>query len=268
MVLSSLFLYFSCSSLFYYPSRHIYPVPPNIQPYSQDFFFKSKDSVLLHGRFFSSGKNTRGTLLQFHGNSENLTTHSLGVTWILRYGYNLFTFDYRGYGQSNGTPSPEGIRQDALSALEKAQEFHQQHTPQGQFILLGQSLGGAIAMRAAQDFPTKNLIKLMILDSSFHSYQEIAFKKLASHWSTWLLSPLAYVLVSDKTSTELRSFQLPILIIHSKNDPVVPFSCSHSIYAGVSSSKKTFWVGQEEGHTLAFFSQNRQKRFVEFLSSI
>ena len=269
LVLFSLLYFFSsCSHLFYHPSKENFS-PPHIKKFSfKDIFFQSSDGVRLHGRIFFSSQPTKGTLVQLHGNSENLSSHSLALLWVTRHGYNLFTFDYRGYGQSMSTPSPEGIRLDALAFLEKAKHLHQRHSAQGKFIVVGQSLGGAIALRAIQDFKEQKLIDLVVLDSSFSSYQKIAFKKLASHWATWLFSPLAYLLVSDKISADLHHFKHPLLIIHSLNDPIVPFSCALSIYQKASSPQKTLWEGRERGHILAFSTPKRQQRFLQFLQEI
>ena len=207
----------------------------------------------------------QGTLVQFHGNAGNLSHHAPALTWAIEHGYNLLTFDYRGFGQSESSPSPEGIRLDALAFLQQAKRLHHDYAPGGIFVLVGHSLGGAVALRAAQDFPDQQLVDLVILDSAFASYKRVVFEKLSLNWITWPLAPLAYLAVSDKTSANLESFRHPLLIIHSENDPVVPFKCAESISLQVASKHKTFWKGKEVGHTLAFDSPERQERLLKFL---
>ena len=258
-----------CSGFFYYPSKEEYPLPPQLKSLSySDIFFASSDGVRLHGRLFTAKVPIRGTVIQFHGNAENLTSHFLSLQWLTEHGYNLFAFDYRGYGQSDSSPSLEGIRLDAISALNKAVELHRIHSPKGKLIVIGQSLGGAIALRGILDFAKNNLINLVVMESSFASYQRIAFKKMTSNWFTWPLSPLAYILVSDQTAANLPDFQHPLLVIHSKNDPSVPFQCGEFIYNHVSSSQKFFWKGEEHGHILGLYSQKRRKQFLKLLSRI
>ena len=234
----------------------------------EDIFFKSEDGVQLHGRLFLAQKPAKGTIIQFHDHSKNLTAHYLNLAWLTTHGHNLFIFDYRGYGQSEWYPSPEGIRLDALSALHGAVQIHQIHSPKGTLIVVGQALGGAVALKAVEDFPDNHLIDLVVLDSAFASYQKLAFKKWSSHWLTWALSPLAYVLVSDAVSANLRLFKHPLLVIHSENDPVIPFACGKSIYDQVASPRKFFWKGQEVEHLAGFSSRERQKHFIEFLGDI
>ena len=231
----------------------------------KDIFFKSQDGIRLHGRLFFTKSPVKGTLIQFHGNSGNLSLHAPALTWITQHGYNLLTFDYRGFGRSESSPSQEGIRLDAIAFLQQAKRIHHGHAPGGIFILVGHSLGGAVALRAAQDFSDQELIDLVILDSAFASYKNVVFEKLSSNWITWPLAPLAYLSVSDKTSANLKSFRHPLLIIHSENDPVVPFECAKSIYRQVASKSRTFWRGKEIGHILAFSSPQRQERLLKFL---
>ena len=258
-----------CNSLFYYPSKEIYPLPPKLRPPSfSNISLMASDGVSLHGRVFLARKPIKGVIVQFHGNAENLTSHSMILLWVLEHGYHLFSFDYRGYGQSESSPSPEGIRLDATAALRKAVEIHSTHSPQGKLIVIGQSLGGTIALRGVLDFPKKDLIDLVVVDSSFASYKRVAFNKMASNWFSWPFSPLAYLLISDKTAADLTEFRHPLLVIHSKNDPTVPFECSEFIYNNVLSTKKLFWKGEEQGHILGLHSLRRRKRFLKLLSSI
>ena len=259
----------SCSQMFYHPERkdlsHNFLSPP---PAFKDIYFISNDGVRLHGRLFLAQGPSKGTLVQFHGNGENLTAHYRSLIWAIEHGYHLFTFDYRGYGQSASQPTPQGVLGDGLSALREARKIHLAHASKGKFIVVGQSLGGAVALRAVNDFSHRDLIDLIVVDSAFYSYQKIAFKKLSSHWLTWAFSPLAYVLISDKTSADMQNLRHPLLVIHSQNDPVVPFACGYAIYQQAASAQKTFWPGQQQGHIHGFASKQQQQRFLKFLAAL
>ena len=258
-----------CTGLFYYPEKQEFPLPWALRSIEfTDVFFKAQDNIRLHGRLFVTDKTpVKGTIVHYHGNSGNLTGHLIALAWVLEHGYNLFVFDYRGYGRSESSAHPEGIRLDGLAALQEARKIHRTRSPDGALIVIGQSLGGAVGLRAVLDFDDSEMIDLVVVDSGFNSYRETAFRKLASSWVTWAFSPLAYLLISDKTSASLELFTRPLLVIHSENDPVVPFECGKSIFVQVASSKKFFWKGKEFGHIMGFYSPERQKRFLEFLSS-
>jgi len=192
-----------CSTVFYQPD-HAYYFPPerfNLRP--RQIQFQASDGTRLIGWFFAAKMNKdehpKGTIVQFHGNAENMSSHYLSLAWITARGYNLFTFDYRGYGQSDGNPDQAGLYRDALAALAQSWRFHiESKAPR--FAVVGESLGGAVAMRALPDWLPHTRIDLIVMDSTFLSYRQVARRILARHWYTWLLQPLAYLLISDEYS--------------------------------------------------------------------
>lgn len=170
-----------------------------------------------------------------------MSSHYLSLAWLIPKGYNLFTFDYRGYGQSEGSPSQKGLYHDALAALEQAWRYHVDSKAL-RFVVYGQSLGGAVAMRALPDWPGHDHVDLLVLDSTFLSYKEVASRLLASRWLTWIFQPLPYLLVSDEYSAAaaLSENRRPLLIIHDRDDPIVPFACGVEILERASQPKE-FW---------------------------
>ena len=117
VVLLITFLSPGCTHLFFKPSKQLVD-SPEVQRYSpRDVYFRSSDGLTLHGWYFRA-KEDRGTILICHGNVENLSTHVKLDLWLIDAGYNLFIFDYRGYGRSEGTPDVKGINLDAEAALE------------------------------------------------------------------------------------------------------------------------------------------------------
>lgn len=262
---------FSCNHYFYYPDRNLYFPYQKTGYAAREVHFSAQDGNKLYGWFFpSQSQPVQGTVIQFHGNAENLSSHYLSLVWLTQVGYQLFTFDYRGYGRSEGEADPDGVFLDSLAALAKAREFHAKlpNSENATLILYGQSLGGAIGMRAIAELPKNTSPQLIVLDSTFASYSDIAHKKLKEHWLTWLFSPLAWLLVSDKyASTEsLRANKIPLMVIHDKEDPAVPFSCGQEIF-NLATAKKDFWV-LNEGKHIGVFSQNHQNHRKLFLQKV
>lgn len=270
-------LFSSCSSLFYYPSRQFYYSPKRLGYEAHEIPFKSQDGTQLYGWYFPvrEGAEVKGTIVQFHGNAENMSSHYLSLAWAVEQGYELFTFDYRGYGKSEGDPSQEGTYHDALAALDQAWTLHQKSGSKKfipkKFIIVGQSLGGAIAMRASEDFSHINETDLIVLDSTFVSYKSVARKKLASFWLTWPFSWLGNLLVSDRYSAEdaLKKNHVKLLVIHDEKDPAVPFSCSEDFYP-LAQSPKLFWKLHEGGHVAAFIDSHSpyRKQFIEIIDAL
>ncbi len=216
--------------------------------------------------------SNKGTIIFFHGNAENISSHFLNLAWITHEGYNLFIFDYRGYGASEGKVDQKGIFEDSFAALEKGLELHQSISPKGKLIVYGQSLGGIISLRALADWEHTSRVNLIVQDSAFLSYQDIAFDKLKSFWPTYLLSPLAYLLVSDKYASDkvLYKFSNPLLVISGEKDIVVPFKFSKEIYKKSKSEKKWFWEIKNGTHSdvFAFHDFKYRELFLKLLETI
>jgi uncharacterized protein len=260
-----------CSHVFYQPSSRLFVDPARFNLLYQDIFFKSADGTRLHGWLFPGQGKIKGTVIHFHGNAQNISTHFLNLIWMAKEGYNYFIFDYRGYGQSEGDPSQEGVHQDALAALKEAHQIWK-NQGEGQLIVYGQSLGGLIALRALSDDIRVEDVSLIVADSSFGSYQDIAFSKLNSRWFLWPFGPLAYVLVSDRYAADkvLSRIKRPLLVIVGQQDKVVPPQFGQQIYQQAVSQQKWYWEIPEGGHIDIFHRANlayRQK-FMSFLQKL
>lgn len=266
MILSSLVS--ACSSLFYYPDRYLHYPPDKLGLKREEISFQSRDGTKLVAWVFRARKTPRkGMLVQFHGNAQNVSSHYISLVWLIDHGYDLFIFDYRGYGGSEGEPSQKGTYLDGLAALDQAWALNQSQGV-GKFVVVGQSLGGAIAMRALDDFAHKDKVALLVMDSTFVSYKDVARRVLARGWLTWLFSPLGMVLVSDKYGAEdaLRRNRIPLLVIHDKKDGAVPYGAGQEIFE-MASEPKAFWTLEKGRHIGAFADDEPalRARFVRTL---
>jgi alpha-beta hydrolase superfamily lysophospholipase len=266
-----LLLLTSCTHLFYQPSDKQFYRPEQFKLAHEELWFKSSDGTKLHGWFLKARGKSKGTIVQFHGNAENMSSHFLSLAWIVNEGYNLFTFDYRGYWLSEGGPDIDGVYQDSMVALDKALELHEKAGGK-QFVIFGQSLGGAIALRAIPDFKENKKITLIVQDSTFSSYEKVAADKLRSFWLTWPFSPLAYPLVSDKYSSEpyFSKITWPTLVITGGQDQVMPAKFGKRIYKGIASKKKWLWYIPNAPHISAFHIDQGhwRKEFLKLLDQL
>jgi fermentation-respiration switch protein FrsA (DUF1100 family) len=264
-----LFLLFSgCGSLFFYPQKQLYNNPVARQFSPEDIYFKTPDGLTLHGWFFQAAKpDARATILVLHGNAENLSTHVNSVLWLIREGFNLFIFDYRGYGRSQGSPGIKGVHVDAEAALKTLLSLP--HVAKGQIIVLGQSIGGPIAVYLVAHTPYKDRIAALVLDSAFSSYRRIAREKLAQVFITWPFQyPLSY-LVSDSYSPIqwIREVScVPVLIIHGDKDPVVPLHHGQMLYEAARDPKE-FWETTAPGHVTSFADAGVRGKLIQYLNA-
>ncbi|MCF8060431.1 MAG: alpha/beta hydrolase [Bacteriovoracaceae bacterium] len=228
------------------------------------------DKTRLHSWLFKSDvlRGEEGLVVLFHGNAQNLSSHYLSVSWLTRFGYDVWVWDYRGYGLSQGKATSEGIAQDASAALQFAMKLYQKKSYK-KLILVGQSLGGNILTRALSDFNDQKKVSLLVLDSTFLSYRKIAKNRLQSVWFLYPISFLSSLLVTDKYSGEnsINKLNIPTLVIHGKLDPVIPFSFGEEVYKELKTKKKEFWQVPEGKHinTLGNGKRADEEKFLKLI---
>ncbi len=261
------YLLTSCGGLFYYPDNRLYVDVKKLEIQPQQIELKTTDNKKFFGWYFKASDHPLGKILFFHGNAQNRSSHFYSLYWILKNNYDFFIFDYPGYAESEGTPS----QASTTDAGTKALEWLVHTEPTIPFIIFGQSLGGNIALfTAAQN---KALVKpcLIAVDSSFKSYRKVAQRVLAKHWLTWPFQGLSYLLVQDSFSADDRITEIaptPLLVFHSREDPVVAYENGEDIFASALEPKQFFQV-PGMGHILSFTGpdhENFRKIFLDALA--
>ena len=223
-----------CSSLLFYPEPGLPFTPTKAGLAYRDVNLTTADGVRLRGWWLPAkpGVAVKGTVLHLHGNGGNLAAHLGGSWWLPEQGYQVLLLDYRGYGVSEGTPRLPAIYQDidaAFAWLDAAPEV--QGKP---LVLLGQSLGGALAVHYLAAHPERERqLKALVLDGVPASYRAVGRFALGTSWLTWPLHvPLSW-LVPDADSAIYAAPRLgtvPKLIYHSLDDPIVPLSNGIGLY--------------------------------------
>ena len=223
-----------CSSLLFYPEPG-QPITPTAAGLAyKDVNLTAADGTQLHGWWLPAkpGVPLKGTVLHLHGNGGNLAYHLGAVAWLPEQGYQVLMLDYRGYGLSQGKPGLPTVYQDIDAAFDW---LEQQPSVQGQpMIVLGQSLGGAMGVHYLSQHPQQRArLKAVVLDGVPASYREVGQFALSTSWLTWPLQvPLSW-LVPDADSAVYAMPDMkdvPVLIFHSMDDPIVPLSNGIRLY--------------------------------------
>ncbi len=232
----------ACNSLFFQPNRIGYASPPQFGLGYEEVYFRSGDGTQLTAWYLPARGTPRGTIIHFHGNGANISNHLVLVHWLPAQGYSVFTFDYRGYGVSDGEPDRAGVIADGVAAIEYIRG-RADVDPQ-RLILFGQSLGGAVAISALARTGTEG-VRVLVVEGSFASYREVARLIMNNFWLTWPLQyPAAYLLFSDdlRPLDDLpRIADVPLLVIHSEVDRTVPFPNGEHLFGAFPGEDKTFW---------------------------
>ncbi len=264
-IMATLFSSCSMSSTFHHPSKM-----PKLENYSfvinNDslrikytknnqiiFFDKNKDTVntnynIVNEYFVSENGNKlngwmlkpRGekpstTILQFHGSGGNLIFHHNIIAPLVEQGFQIFIFDYSGYGLSEGKATRKNIEIDAYSAFE---HFINKPEVQGtKLILYGQSYGGYLATIIGAENQEK--IDAMVIEAAFTSHKAEA---------VYTVPIIGYMVKNGKTTTskKIKEYYKPLLIIHSIDDKRTPFRMGEEIYKNANEPKELFKI--EKGH--------------------
>lgn len=260
-----------CSGLLYYPSQALlYDPVKTIQVKPEDVWLKTADGIKISGWYFrhTSKGDPKALLVFYHGNGENMSSHYLSLAWILPYGYDFFIFDYRGYGRSEGAPSPEGTHLDGMAALEWAKE----RAGKIPLVVFAQSLGGAVALKNLIEWKRKEgslPSRYIVIDSSFPSYRQVGRKALARSPLTWLFQWLPYLVLSDEYAPgeDVRELSpAPLLVTHGDKDKVVDYSMGEELFSLLKEPKE-FWKIDGGEHT-DLFSRHGDKYRTEFLKRL
>lgn len=267
LILTPCFFLSACSGFFYFPIKEEMIDRAKLPRQPQDVYFRSEDGNPLHAWYFKADGRAKAVILFFHGNGQNLSTHFLSLYNAPQKGYDYLIFDYRGYGQSPGFPSPDGTVKDGRAALRFIKSQH----PNLPIIIFGQSLGGIVALRTALDMKTEIPVKAIVVDSTFASYRSVARSVMAKSWLLWLFQPLGWAIVDNSQGVKHDLSQLapiPLLVIHGEKDPMIDLSQGQAVFQSASEPKE-FWSIPEGGHTDFMWRENGKyaQKFFNYLDS-
>jgi alpha-beta hydrolase superfamily lysophospholipase len=253
----------SCTSLLYYPSNALYVDLNKLKNKPEEVKTILDDGLEIMGWYFHTPKKpAKAVVLFFHGNAENRSTHFWTLYWLLDHGYDLTIFDYPGYGQSDGDPSPESTVKMAAHVIKRIKA----RNPKLPLVVYGQSLGGAIAQRAVWEIRDELKPDMLIIDGSFNSYRSIARRMLAKHFMTWLFQPIGWLVMNDKWAPGNKIGELkgvPVIVIHSKTDQVIPYDQGVKIFEAAAEPKQ-LWL-RETGVHIHTYSGKEGEKFKEKL---
>ena len=129
--------------IIFQPDARIHQTPSSIGLAFDDVYFTADDGVRLNGWFVPRAGAT-STFLWFHGNAGNISHRVENIKLLHdKVNVNIFIFDYRGYGRSEGTASEEGTYRDGAAAIELLRKRY--GVDPGKLIIFGRSLGAAVA---------------------------------------------------------------------------------------------------------------------------
>jgi hypothetical protein len=255
----------ACTAVFFQPHRIQVLTPDKLGLAYQEVRFRTWDGLELVGWFLPANGPALGTVLQLHGNAENISTHFTSLAWMPARGFNVFIFDYRGYGGSEGSPSLEGAQMDIDAAMETL--LSRSDIDRNRVVMYGQSLGGALAAYYVAHSPRRHQLRALILESAFSDYIDIVREKFTDHWFTWPFQWIPLLSVDDRFSPlpgMANISPLPLLILHGDRDLVVPMHHSQRLYDAAREPKQ-LWIVPGAGHIQTTGDPAVRDRLIAYL---
>jgi uncharacterized protein len=191
----------------------------------EDAWFKAADGTQLHG-WFVPCEGARAVALFAHGNAGNLSHRADYLSNLHQLGVAVLAFDYRGYGRSSGKPSEAGIIADGRAA--RTWLADRLKIPERDIVLMGESLGGAVAAQLASEAPARGLV----LENTFSSVPDVA----AVHYP-WL--PVRQLMRTKLATVDvIKSYHGPLLQVHGDADTIVPFTLGRKLFDAANEPKQ------------------------------
>jgi fermentation-respiration switch protein FrsA (DUF1100 family) len=218
-------LYFMQPTFLYCPVREVLSTPEELSLDFENVVFETEDGLRLNG-WYIPAENSRLTILFCHGNGGNIMHRLDTINILYNLGVNCFIFDYRGYGNSEGKTTEEGTYLDVMAAYKWLTE--DKKISQDSIIIFGRSLGGSIAAQLAAEVPARSLI----IESAFTSYVDIG-KKFYPYMPVRWFARFSY-----RTIDYIKDVRCPVMVIHSKDDDIVPFEFGLELYEAANEPKE------------------------------
>lgn len=237
----------------FFPEKRIYFTPKDFGYPFEDVYYTTRDDVKINAWFLPAGKDAP-VLIFCHGNAGNISHRVQNSVLLVQRGISVFIFDYRGFGNSGGKITEEGLYLDALGAYDYL--VNEMEIPISRIVPFGRSMGGPVAV----DLATKYDFPCLILESTFTNLKEMVR-------SIYPMAGLDKLLTMKFNSEEkIKEIKFPLLFIHGDADEIVAYDLGRKLF-DAANEPKTFYTikGAMHNDTFDVGGEEYFKTFVDFI---
>lgn len=274
-MLASVLFVSACSNFLFVPLKP-FPVTPDAAGLVyEDIYLDTDDGLKLHGwaifgdeSWIDKGKlvknrpdqKTAGTILFFHGNGDNVSTQLPNTFWLVKEGYDLYVFDYREYGLSQGKAELDST----IADMELMIAYVVEQLPKDEkLIVMGHSLGASMAIYTVAHSAYRDRIDALITIEAFSDYRDVTQDILSKSWLMWLFQwPLSFTI--DNSYRPLDSIGLvspiPVFIMHSESDEMIDMYHAEKLFEEAKEPKSFGLIDSNHSNVLVT-RENRQVLF-------
>jgi pimeloyl-ACP methyl ester carboxylesterase len=214
------------NAILYFPSRAVYATPGDLGLRCEDVAFQAEDGTGLHAWWIRSPRQPAvAHVLLAHGNAGNIGDRVQQARLLVDAGLDVFVFDYRGYGRSEGRPDVEGTYRDTRAA--RGALLRQEDVDPRRVVYLGESIGAALALAVAIEAPPMGLV----LQAAFTSVRDMG----RLHYP---FVPTAMVPDVYPNLRRIGLLRTPLLIVHGDRDEIVPVDHGRRLFEGAPEPKR------------------------------
>jgi fermentation-respiration switch protein FrsA (DUF1100 family) len=216
-------LYFYQQKLLYFPDVQRPSAGPDglLQPVA----YRSADGIELSSLYRAPPSDAARVLLHFHGNAGNIGDRVGRIVPYAEAGLGVLLAEYRGFGGNSGSPSEQGLYDDARAAIGF---LRQQGVEPGRMVFYGESLGSGVAVQMATEFACGALV----LEAPYSSVADVAQGRY------WMFPVKALVRDKFDSMAKIARVRCPIFIMHGTADQVIPIRYGERLYALAPSPKE------------------------------
>ncbi len=256
----------ACTNLLFAPVKPLPITPDKIGISYENIEIASSEGLKLHGWKLLAEPKTAGTILFFHGNGDNVSTQLPNTYWLTKAGYDVYVFDYSGYGKSEGYATLDAniINQELMIKYVVGSLANDE-----KLILLGHSLGASMAIHVLAHSAYRDKISTLVTLAAFSDYHDVTQDVLSRNWLTWLFQwPLSFTV--DNSYRPLDSIALispiPVLIMHSKTDDLIDIYHAKRLYESAKEPKQLILIDSD--HNNIFRNHDNRKLLLDYLTTL
>lgn len=188
------------------------------------------DTTSIDSRFYLADPKDPHILF-FHGNGEIAADYDDIGPHYVRHGLNFIAVDYRGYGNSGGTPTASTMMHDAQAIFRYIQQWLEGEKRSGALFIMGRSLGSASALEIAYSFQQE--ISGLILESAFAQTLPLLLT---------LEIDIQELSISEidgfKNVQKIEMITKPVFILHAQNDTLLPLVNAEILHSKCAARSK------------------------------
>ena len=188
----------------------------------QELNFEMDDGGTINALWFHREGEKRPLVYYHHGNSGDLTRWGKLSDYFDTLGYDLFIYDFRGFGKSKGSRNEDVFYSDGQTLM----NFTLKHYAGKDIVLFGRSMGSGVASKLASD----NEVRMLILETPYYS-----IRKLFASYYPFLPTFMFVFKYNFPVHEWLDTVRCPVQIFHGTRDYMVPYRCAKELKSHLKS---------------------------------